>query len=183
MYKEFRDIGKDLFLQGVNDSHSGNMSIRLGDNLVITRTGSMLGRLQEADLIETGLFKDDSRTTLASTEINVHRSIYVNTSAQAIVHAHPVYAIALSLMEDEIVPIDSEGQYLFNKIPVLSFEQTIGSDEVARVLPGYLKEHKVVMVRGHGSFALGQNLEEAYKWTSSLENLCKIIVLTRTLKR
>lgn len=182
MYKEFRDIGRDLFLQGVNDSHSGNMSVRLGDNLVITRRGSMLGRLKESDLIETGLYKDDSRTAFASTEINVHRSIYKNTSAQAIVHAHPVYAIALSLLVDEIIPIDSEGQYLFDKIPVLSFEQTIGSDEVARVLPDYLNEYKIVVVRGHGSFATGQVIEEAYKWTSSLENLCKIIFLTRSLK-
>lgn len=182
MYNEFRDIGRDLFLQGLNSSHSGNMSIRLGDRLVITRRGSMLGRLKESDLIETGLDKNDSRITLASTEIGVHRSIYKNTSALSIVHAHPVYATALSLVEDEIIPIDSEGQYMLHKIPVLSFEHTVGSDEVARVLPEYLKEYKVVMIRGHGSFATGQLIEEAYQWTSSLENICKIIFLTRSLK-
>ncbi|MHB9095628.1 MAG: aldolase [Eubacteriales bacterium] len=181
MYREFSQIGRDLFIQGLNSSHSGNMSIRLGDRIVITRRGSMLGNLKETDLIETGLYKNDSRITLASTEIGVHRSIFKNTSALAIVHAHPVYATALSLLEDEIIPIDSEGQYMLHRIPVIGFEHTVGSEEVARILPEYLKEYKIVMVRGHGSFALGQLIEEAYQWTSSLENICKIIYLTRTL--
>ncbi|HWJ04110.1 MAG TPA: aldolase [Verrucomicrobiae bacterium] len=181
MYREFSQIGRDLFLQGLNSSHSGNMSIRLGDRLVITRRGSMLGRLKESDLIETGLDKNDSHITLASTEIGVHRSIYKNTAALAIVHAHPVYATALSLVDEEIIPIDSEGQYMLHRIPVLSFEHTVGSEEVARILPEYLKEYKVVMIRGHGSFATGQLIEEAYQWTSSLENISKIIYLARTL--
>lgn len=182
MYAEFNQFGRDLFIQGLNSSHSGNLSVRLGDRLVITRRGSMLANLKESDLIETGLFKNDSNITLASTEIGVHRSIYRNTAALAIVHAHPVYATALSLVDDEIIPIDSEGQYLLHKIPVLKFEHTIGSAEVARVLPEYLREYKIVMIRGHGCFACGQLLEEAYQWTSSLENICKIICLTRTLK-
>jgi len=182
MYREFSQIGRDLFLQGLNNSHSGNMSVRLGDRLVITRRGSMLGNLKERDLIETGLSKNDSHITLASTEIGVHRAIYQNTPALAIVHAHPVYATALSLIEDEIIPIDSEGQYMLHKIPVIGFEHTVGSSEVARILPEYLKEYKIVMIRGHGSFAVGQLIEEAYQWTSSLENICKIITLTRTLK-
>ena len=182
MYREFSQIGRDLFLQGLNSSHSGNMSVRLGDRLVITRRGSMLGNLKESDLIETGLSKNDSHITLASTEIGVHRAIFQNTPALAIVHAHPVYATALSLIDDEIIPIDSEGQYMLHKIPVIGFEHTVGSAEVARILPEYLKEYKIVMIRGHGSFAVGQLIEEAYQWTSSLENICKIIHLTRTLK-
>jgi L-fuculose-phosphate aldolase len=182
MYDEFKQIGRDLFLQGLNSSHSGNMSVRLGDRLVITRRGSMLGNLKANDLIETGLDKNDCHITLASTEIGVHRAIFKNTAALAIVHAHPVYATALSLVDDEIIPIDSEGQYMLHKIPVISFEHTVGSDEVAKLLPEYLKEYKIVMIRGHGSFAIGQLIEEAYQWTSSLENICKIIYLTRTLK-
>lgn len=182
MIRDFQRIGRDLFQAGINSSHSGNLSVRLGDRLVITRRGSMLGHLEPQDLIETGLDKNDSHITLASTEIGVHRAIYKGTAALAIVHAHPVYATALSLIEDEIIPIDSEGQYLLHKIPVLGAEHTVGSQEVAAKLPEYLKEYKIVMVRGHGSFAVGQLLEEAYQWTSSLENICKIIYLTRTLE-
>lgn len=183
MLKDFHRIGRDLFLAGLNNSHSGNLSVRYGDRIVITRRGSMLGHLEERDLIETGLSSNDGNIVLASTEIGVHRAIYQGTSALAIVHAHPVHAISLSLLEDEIIPIDSEGAYLLHKIPVLSAERTIGSVELGEKLPGILREFKIVMVRGHGCFAVGQMLEEAYQWTSCLENVCRIIYLTRTLKR
>lgn len=182
MLKDFQRFGRDLFLAGLNNSHSGNLSVRCGDRIIITRRGSMLGHLEKNDLIETGLLKNDENTALASTEIGVHRAIYRGTSNLAVVHAHPVHAIALSLLEDEILPIDSEGKYYLHRIPVLGVEQTIASKEVEEKLPGLLKEYKIAMVRGHGSFAAGQTLEEAYKWTSSLENACRIIYLTRTLK-
>jgi len=181
--KYFQLVGRDLCLTGLNNSHSGNLSVRQGDRIIITRTGSMLGYLEENDLIETGLIKNDSNTKLASTEIGVHRSIYKKTSALAMVHAHPVHAISLSLLEDEIIPVDSEGAYLLDKIPVLCAKCTIGSPEVEKYLPVLLKEYKIAMVRGHGSFAVGQTLEEAYHWTSCLENVCRIIYLTRTLQK
>lgn len=182
MLTDFKKFGRDLFLGGLNSSHSGNLSVRYGDRIVITRRGSMLGHLEERDLIETGLLKNDSNIILASTEIGVHRAIYKGTSALAIVHAHPVHAIALSLLEDQIIPVDSEGAYLLHKIPVIGAEHTIGSKELENSLPGLLSEYKIVMVRGHGSFAVGQMLEEAYQWTSSLEQVCRIIYLTRTLQ-
>jgi len=75
------------------------------------------------------------------------------------VHAHPPYAIARSLMCDEIVPIDSEGSYLLHKVPVVHTELTAGSKEVAELLPKWLKEYDIVMLRGHGPFAIGHLLE------------------------
>lgn len=182
MLKEFQMVGRDLFLAGINNSHSGNLSVRYGDRIIITRRGSMLGHITERDLIETGLEKNDSNITLASTEIRVHRAIYKHTSALAIVHAHPVFATALSLLEEEIIPVDSEGAYLLHKIPVLGAEHTVGSQEVEEKLPHLLKEYKIVMLRGHGSFATGQLLEEAYQLTTSLEHSCKIIYHTRLLR-
>ena len=133
--EQFQAIGRDLFVAGVISSHGGNLSVRMGDRILITRRGSMLARLEERDVIETGLEENDANVMLASTEINVHRAIYLGTAAQAIVHAHPPYAIARSLMCDEIVPIDSEGSYLLHKVPVVHTELTAGSKEVAELLP------------------------------------------------
>lgn len=182
MLSDFQRFGRDLFLAGLNNTHSGNLSVRRGNQIMITRKGAMLGHLEAQDIIETGLEKDDGKTILASTELGVHRAIYKETAALAVVHAHPVHAVALSLLEDEIIPLDAEGLYLLQQIPVLSAAQTIGSREVEEKLPALLTKHKIVVVRGHGSFAAGQKLEEACQWTSSLENACRIICLTRFLK-
>lgn len=182
MLKDFQLVGRDLFQAGLNNSHSGNLSVRLGGRVLITRRGAMLGHLTGADLVETGLEVDDENTQRASTELLVHRAVYRGTAALAVVHAHPVHAVALSLLEDRITPLDAEGLHYLKEVPVLAAEQTIGSREVEEKLPELLHNHKIVVVRGHGAFAAGQSLEEAYLWTSSLENACRIIYLTRTLQ-
>lgn len=181
MLEEFSRFGRELFLQGVDSSHSGNMSVRAGDRIFITRRGSMLADLRQGDIIETGLREDDSNITLASTEIKIHRAIYLRTSALAVVHAHPPFAIALSMDQDNIVPIDTEGIYYFKLIPVVSAALTVGSDEVEQLLPPLFENYKAAMIRGHGSFAVGQMLEEAFQWTSSLEASCKTLFLRRLL--
>jgi L-fuculose-phosphate aldolase len=177
MIDQFQSIGRDLFVAGLVSSHGGNMSVRMGDRIQITRRGSMLGRLTERDIIDIGLDDNDANVTLASTEIVVHRAIYQSTAALAIVHTHPPYAIAQSLVKDEIVPIDSEGSYLLHKVPVVSAELTAGSDEVAELAPHWLKEYDLVMLRGHGPFAIGHLLEEAYQLTSVFETTCRVLTI------
>lgn len=180
MIEEFQRIGNDLFMSGLVSSHGGNMSVRLGDRLVITRRGSQLGHLAAEDLIETGLYQDDSNIMLASSEVPVHRAIYNNTAALAIIHAHPKTAIALSLSEDEIIPVDVEGSYLLHKVPVVSSEIASGQELAAVVAPS-LKQYKIIMVRGHGCFSTGQLLEEAYQWVSCLEESSQVLYYCRTL--
>ncbi len=178
---QFQTVGRDLFTRGLVSSHSGNLSIRLAERLLITRRGSMLGSLGEQDLIETGISKNDRATPLASMELPVHRAIYQKTQALAIVHAHPPHAIALSLTEAEIVPND-EGLSVVGRVPVLDGHTEVSSGETADVIAQALKEHRVVMVRGHGSFAIGQLLEEAYSLTTALEESCQVICLFKSLR-
>lgn len=179
--RQFQEVGRDLFVAGLVSSHGGNLSVRFGDRVLIKRRGAMLGRLQAEDLIETGLEKPDSGVVLASTELVVHRAIYRATPALAIAHAHPRTAIALSLSRDEIVPIDNEGSYLLHKVPVVAAEFASGSAEMVERLPAALQEYKIVMLRGHGCFSIGQTLDEAFQWVSCLEESSQIIVAAKII--
>ena len=170
MFEQFKEIGRDIFLRGLISSHAGNMSTRVMDRIYITRRFSMLGKLQQKDVIELKLGQDNSQVPMASSELVVHTAIYQNTGALAIVHAHPPYATLLSMLRDEIVPVDVEGRYLFIKIPVVTPDQAIGSEESARLVSEQLKDYKIVLIRGHGSFAKGETLEEAFMYTTSLES-------------
>jgi L-fuculose-phosphate aldolase len=165
-----RDIGRDLFLRGLISSHAGNISVRAGRKVYITRRASMLGRLAPSDMVEIDLEQKDANILMASSELAVHRAIYEQTSALSVVHAHPPYATLLSLFKDELIPVDSEGSYLFKKVPVVSVEKTIGSTESSRIVSEALRDYRIVLMRGHGSFARGDMLEEAYMYTSSLES-------------
>ena len=179
---QFQSIGHELFLRGLIASHSGNMSIRLGERLLITRRGSRLGSLSENDLIETGVSKNDRSTPHASKELAVHRTIYMETPALAVVHAHPPHAIALSLHESEIVPTGVDDFSVVGKVPVIGSPGEVDWATMAEGIAGALKEHQVVMVRGHGSFAIGQLLDEAYSCTTILEESSQIICLSRSLQ-
>ena len=179
---QFQTVGRDLFTKGLVSSHSGNLSLRLGERLIITRRGSRLNCLDENDLIETGLNKNDRNTPLASVELAVHRAIYRETQAQAIVHAHPPHAVALSLTETEIVPIDTEGQSIMEKVPVLGWDQKVKPGSFGEEIARALKKSRVVLVHGHGTFAIGQLLEEAHNYTATLEESCQVICLLKSLR-
>lgn len=181
IYEQFREIGRDLYVAGMISSHGGNISVRLGDRVVIKRRGAMLGQLKPHDLIETGLDKNDSGVTMASTELLTHRMIYQKTPALAIVHCHPRTAIAFSLSRDAIVPIDNEASYLLKKVPVIYEEFASGTPEMANNLAAVLQSYKIVMLRGHGSFATGQTLDEAFHWSSTLEESCQIALYAKLI--
>ena len=157
---QFQTVGRDLFARGLVSSHSGNLSIRLGDRLIITRRGCMLGCLQEHDLIETGVNKNDRSTPLASTELAVHRAIYRVTPASAIVHAHPPYTVALSLTETEVVPNCAESLAKVGQVPVIGWHMDVKPGRLADIIAQALTQRRIVAVHGHGSFAIGQLLEE-----------------------
>ncbi len=181
IYEMFHEIGRDLYTANMVSSHGGNLSIRLGDRVVIKRRGAMLSSLKLHDLIETGLEKNDSGVALASSELLVHRTIYLKTPALAVVHCHPRTAIAYSLSRSEIVPIDNEASYLLKKVPVIAEEFASGTLEMANKVATALQNYKIIMLRGHGSFAIGQTLDEAFHWSSTLEESCQIMLAAKLI--
>jgi L-fuculose-phosphate aldolase len=177
---QFQGVGRDLCAQGLI-SYAGNLSIRLGDRLIITRRGSNLSCLEGNDLVDTGIDKNDRCTPLASVELPVHRAIYRETSALAVVHAHPPHAVTLSLIETELVPPCGEGSPQLERVPVLGWNMEVKAGGLADVIAQTLEKSRIVMVRGHGSFAIGQLLQEALNYTTMLEESCKVSCLLKSI--
>ncbi|MFA5844442.1 MAG: class II aldolase/adducin family protein [Coriobacteriia bacterium] len=176
-YELFREVGRDLFLAGSVTARHGNLSVRVDDRIIITRSGSMLSRLEPHDLIETGM-EPGSSDEGCSRELVVHRAVYHATDARAICHAHPPHTMFRSLVEDEIVPLDSEaGCVIGSAIPVLVPEVKIGSAEAARMLAEALRAVPVAVLRTHGPFAIGETLWDAWGMVGVLEESCHILNL------
>ena len=57
----------------------------------------------------------------------------------------------------------------------------VRSRRMAGVIARALTEHRIVMVHGYGSFAIGQLVEEAYNYTTALEESCQILCLLKSL--
>lgn len=179
---QFQNVGRSLFNRGLVSSQSGNLSIRMGDRLIITRRGSNLGDLQEKDIVETGIHKNDRSTPLASIELPVHRAIYQRTRARAVVHAHATHVTALSMVEKEIRSEHLENFFALGPVPVLGWGVEVKPGGLAEDIADALKDHRIVVVRGHGCFAVGQLLDEAYNCTTGLEEACEILCLMRAMR-
>ena len=174
---DFSLIGRRLFSEHLIGGNFGNMSLRDGeDSFLITRSGSFLDDVGE--LVRVPLFGDVPPN--ASSEWRVHRSVYQQTRHKAVVHAHPPFAVAASLVFDEIMPLDSEGKMFSPVIPIAVGEP--GSSELAEDVADCLGLGKLCIARGHGTFAAGKTLEEAYLFTSLAEHACRVISYTNQFR-
>ncbi len=172
---EFERIGKRLFSEHLVGGNFGNISVRGPDeSFFIKRSGAYLDIAGE--LVNVPFHGDVPPD--ASSEYRVHREVYRKTNHQAIVHAHPPCAVAVSLVMDEVVPEDSEGELHSPKIPVVLGAP--GSQEIADNVAIALSSSNLVIARGHGTFAAGKTLDEAYIYTSLAEHSCRVLLLKRS---
>ena len=183
--QQIQELGRDLFVSGLISSHGGNVSVldESKKHIYITRTGSALGRLRDGDLVRVGFELPSNETAIAadkqaSIELLVHRALYhAIPDICAVVHAHSLFTTLLSLRQDSIEPLDSESKHFIPSVPVLDVEETISSSEVAKLLPKLIAETgcPVAVVRGHGPFAVGKDLDEAWRYISILEMSSRMI--------
>ncbi len=181
-YTEFAKYGRMLWDSGLIHITSGNLSIRKGTTIYVTRTGSRLGDLSSSDIIAVNL-NNTLRDKIASSETPVHREIYLaHPDVASVVHAHPPHATALSWDYTTIQPIDSDSLYI-PEIPVLTdCPYGEGSACVAKHFPELLGKHTVALIRGHGAFSVGTTLEQATARLSMMENQCRLIYMRKLLE-
>jgi len=177
-FKSFWQVGKELCMRNLETSHSGNISIRSGGKIYIKKRSAMLNWLEKEDIVACDLEREDSNSLLASTELGVHRAIYLNTDAMAVIHAHNPYTVALSMIEDEITCIDAEGMFMYKKIPVIECDVPAGASEAALKVPPVLKNYPVCVIRSHGVVAKGSTLEDAMQNVTGAEQSAYIRYLT-----
>jgi L-fuculose-phosphate aldolase len=165
---------------GLNSLRSGNVSVLLPtDNILITKSGrSLRGLKPYSDLIVVNPFETDRGE--ASCEFYVHRGIYKRATRgrSAILHCHPIYAVAASwVCGERIPPAYNEAKDVLGQTLVLESQdqEQLGEDpaSIARALT----ENKIVAVRGHGTFALAETLDECLYLTHLLENSCHVLFL------
>jgi L-fuculose-phosphate aldolase len=148
---------------GLNDSHSGNVSVRDNDHFWVTPTGACADTLTENDLVKVALQGDIPKG--ASLDAALHRAVYQqNDTAQCLLHSHGPYSITMTM----------DGKYYFSHIPVLN----IAFDDYLEVSPQQvarcLAANKVCVVRGHGVYAQAPTINLAYKWSTTFEHIAHI---------
>ncbi len=163
---------------GNNDSHSGNASVRLGEEVWVTPTGACADLLERADLIRCEMAGGCAEG--ASLDAPLHLLVYQNNAeARAILHSHGPYSVAMTMDGRDFLPPDFEGQYYFGEIPVITIPYERYVEEAPAKVAEALASHPITVVRGHGVYACAPTLNLAYKWTCSLELSAKTAFLAR----
>ncbi|MEJ2515121.1 MAG: class II aldolase/adducin family protein [Gammaproteobacteria bacterium] len=169
-----------LRTHGLNDSHSGNASVLDGAALWVTPSGCCGDTLEPADLLACP--RQGSPPAGASLDAPLHQAVYRhNPAAAAMLHSHGPWSIAVTLAGGNFTPGDFEGRYYFDEVPVLDIPPDRYTAESPEAVGRTLAEHRVCLVRGHGVYAVGASLDEAYRWTCSLESSARIAGLGRLL--
>ena len=177
-------FGKLVEKYNLISSHSGNISIKIGNNILITKTGTMLGNLTPKDITVISIYDENDRNLkYASMETVVHKSIYLNSNAKAIIHTHPEYLIFLSLILEKFKPVDSEGKFLIKELPIIKAKNTIASKEVAEKIGKIAKNNSAALVASHGLFVWAETIEKAFYITTALEKSAKIYYLIKNEKK
>lgn len=168
-WHEIARFGRKVVSSGLTSSRFGNISICQDGRIFITATGSMLDELDSSTVVEVSLENPCEMDKIASIETCVHRAIYLNTGKMAVIHTHSPYAVALSMVEmEKVEPIDSEGVLFLGEVPII--EGKLGTDMLAKAASLALISHMACIARGHGVFAAGGTLMEAYAAACMVEH-------------
>jgi len=177
-WQEIARFGRKVVAVGLTSSRFGNISQRQGEKIHITCTGSMLDELDQSLIVEVERRGPCELDRQASSETCVHRSIYQSTPARAVIHTHSPFAVALSLLEREAVePLDSEGIIFLGAMPIV--EGHFGSEDLAAAVSSAMQSHKACIARGHGVFAAGSSLSDAFTFACMAEHSAKVRYLVK----
>jgi len=189
------DIGRRLHDRGWLPATSGNLSVRIGDgSIAITVSGAHKGGLHESDIMRVdsdGQAIDDHRRPSAETLL--HAQLYAALPETGVVlHTHSVNATVISRRLNRSWDIDDleilkafpgvDTHESRVSVPVFDNDQDMMrlSAEVDRYLhngpPGYL-------IRGHGLYAWGADMDAAVQHLEAFEFLLECELLTREVTR
>jgi L-fuculose-phosphate aldolase len=98
-----------------------------------------------------------------------------------VIHCHGPHAIALTLDGQDFEPTDFEGRYYFRRVPVLNIDFSDYLSRSPAAVADALRDSPVAIVRGHGVYARGEDLDQAFKWCASLESSARIAWLHRVI--
>ncbi|MGW0488661.1 class II aldolase/adducin family protein [Streptomyces olivaceus] len=154
---------------------SGNVSVRVGDTVLVTPSGVPYDRLTPDDATGVDLAGRQVLGTLVPTsELPMHLAVYdADPAARAVVHTHAVHATAVSLLVPELPPVHYMTAALGGPVRVAPYA-AYGTGELARGMLDALAGRTGCLLQNHGTITYGTSLDQAYDRTAQLEWMCRL---------
>lgn len=178
--KEIIRIGRLLWDKGLTAGLSGNLSQRVDEeSFLISATQTCLGLLEEKDVVLTSCNGEAiGEKGAPSSEWRLHAAIYKTLpECEAIVHVHAVYTNAFFLKQNTLHPRVLEAKFVLGEVSSVD-QHTLNVENCDQVIAA-LQKNSIVVLRNHGSLAIGQNLFECFIKLQVLEEAAKTEALCK----
>jgi L-fuculose-phosphate aldolase len=169
----------ELVRLGLNQGTAGNVSVRLGSEMLITPSGIKPDRVTSS-MIASMTLADGSwhGPVKPSSEWRLHRDIFQNRpDVGAVVHTHSLYATVLSTLHQPIPAL----HYViaaFNGSEIRCTPYVpFGTQELSDLIIDYMGDRHGVLLGNHGMVATGRDLDQAMWRAAELETLAKMAFL------
>lgn len=179
--RELVAAGAQLAGDGMSPGSSGNLSVRVGERIVISPTGTDL-----ADLDPDGLSVLDFAGTLLagpkpSKEYPFHRAFYRRDPAlRAIVHTHSPAATAWSCLEpwserSAVPPLTPYFVMRVGQTPLIPYADP-GDRSQADAIEQTEARFRSALLANHGAITAGRTVGEALAAAVELEHTCGLLL-------
>jgi L-fuculose-phosphate aldolase len=171
---EVADACRRLRGDGLVVGTAGNVSVRVGDLVVISPSGVDYADLT-ADLV--GVHGLDGAPVDAvlrpSSELPLHLAVYARYGAGAVVHTHAPASTAVSAVLDEL-PASHYYTAMFGGPVRVAAYATFGSPALADNVVKALDGRTAAIMGNHGAVTVGSDLDTAYRRAAYLEYVCDV---------
>lgn len=153
---------------------AGNVSVRVGDLVVISPSGVDYETMTARDVGVHDLDGDPVDAHLdPSSELALHLAVYRESGNTAIVHTHSVASTALSTLVDE-VPASHYYTALFGGPVRVAPYATFGTKELADNVTTALHGRAAALMGNHGAVLAGADLGKVMGLVPYLEYVCDV---------
>jgi L-fuculose-phosphate aldolase len=162
-----------LLDDGLAVGSAGNISMRIGDVVVITPSGIPYRKMTPVQVCAMSLDGTELEAPeVPSSETPMHLAIYAATSARAVVHTHSPEVIALSAARPELPAIHYAIAGLGGPVRVARYVR-FGSAGLAQSAVAALTGRRAAILQNHGAITYGGSVAEAFDRALLLEWLAR----------
>lgn len=179
------EIGRRMYQRQYIAAADGNISVRLGDKILITPAGSSKGFMQPDDLLVVDISGKVLRGRgRPSTEMGMHLTIYNHCPGiHAVIHGHPLYATTLAICGIGLTePLLPEVITTLGTVPLAPYA-TPGTAEVGESIRPFLPDHQSILLQNHGLVTTGDELDTAWRHFERSEHAARIVYQAHLIGR
>lgn len=167
---------------GLSVCSSGNISWRVGDEVLLSGTGSWVPVLPKEKVavcrLETGEVLNGVKPSMES---GFHLGILrERPDVNVVLHFQSPYATAVACMSEQPKDFNVTAEvpcHVGAEIPVIPYYRP-GSKELAAAVVAAMKEHNSALLRKHGQVVCGKDFDQAFERAMFFEMACRIIILS-----